>query len=268
MLDLVTWDEAAPGGDDPPPRDRLATGREQGADGPRRPRVAGLLGDLAVGDDLAGPEPAQHGPHVTLERRHGGRGYAPRFVGQLGMGDAGRTMSKAEYRARVDALLGVIVTAVRWAARAVGALAVAVVVAGLVDAALVAAFAPVAASLAVAGVAIVAAVLLVLYRRRLRSVVAEEEGLRVALTGEWLDGEVGRHLNEDLMPRLRRGSPVRRLRALWEVVSIVREHSAARRVREALDAVAGGAGLVPYAALLAVALVVAAPVLAVVAVVA
>lgn len=184
------------------------------------------------------------------------------------MGEPGRAMGKAEYRAKVDTVVTVIVTGLRWAARVVGALAVAIVVAGVVDAALVAAFAPVAASLAVAGVAVVAAVLLVLYRRRLRSVVAEEEGLRVALTGEWLDGEAGRRVNEDLMPRLRKGSPVRRLRALWEVVSIVREHSAVRRVREALDAVAGGAALVPYAGLLTVALVVAAPVLAVVAVVA
>lgn len=177
-------------------------------------------------------------------------------------------MDAATYRAGLDTVLGVAMTGLRWVGRVVGVVVVVVVVAGAVDAALLATFAPAGVALAVAGVALVAAALLALYRRRVREVVAREDDLRVALTGEWITGEPGRRVNEELIPRIRRGSPFGRLRALWQAVAIVREHSAARSVREAFEAVAGGAGLLPYAAVLAAALAAAAPVLAVVALVA
>ncbi|HEX9994817.1 MAG TPA: hypothetical protein VGB14_17960 [Acidimicrobiales bacterium] len=177
-------------------------------------------------------------------------------------------MGDTERRARLDVVLGVAMAGLRWAGRLVRLLAVVVAVAGLVDAALVAAVAPAGVAVGVAAVALLAAALLTLYRRRLREVADGEDDLRDALTGAWVTGEPGRRLNEDLLPRIRGGPRLGRLRALWQAVGIVRDHSPVRAVRDGLDAVAGGAALLPYAAVLAAVLVAAVPVLAVVALVA
>ena len=71
MLGLVPGDEPAGGGDDPPPRDPEVPAAEEVADAPPGARrVPGLDRHLAVGDDLAGLQPAQHVEHPSLELRH------------------------------------------------------------------------------------------------------------------------------------------------------------------------------------------------------
>jgi hypothetical protein len=89
VLDLVARHQPPGCGDHAPPRRTVgAAAAEEVAHRPRRPRVAGLLGDLAVGDDVARPEPIEHGSHAGLERtlpgRHRvmlphGRGRRPRM---------------------------------------------------------------------------------------------------------------------------------------------------------------------------------------------
>ena len=63
LLGLVSRDEAAVGGDDPPPRELTVAGPEHAADRSGVPGMAGLERDLAVGDDLALGHGADDGVH-------------------------------------------------------------------------------------------------------------------------------------------------------------------------------------------------------------
>ena len=70
VLPLVARHETARGGDHPPPRQPFPVPQDV-ADGPRRTGMAGLLGDLAVGDDVTGPQATQDVHHVGFERHKG-----------------------------------------------------------------------------------------------------------------------------------------------------------------------------------------------------
>ena len=70
MLALVAGHEPAGRGDDPPPGPLAAAGCQQPPDGPGGAGEPGLLGHLAVGHDLARPQPAEDAPHSTLEAGH------------------------------------------------------------------------------------------------------------------------------------------------------------------------------------------------------
>lgn len=71
MLRLVAGDEPSGGTHDTPPRHALrAAPPQEVAHGPGRAGKAGLLGHLAVGDDVARLQPVEHGEHAVLER-HG-----------------------------------------------------------------------------------------------------------------------------------------------------------------------------------------------------
>jgi hypothetical protein len=134
---------------------------------------------------------------------------------------------------------------------------------------MVATFAPVGVAVGVAVAGLLLAAAMVVYRRRLRWVAGQEDALRTALTGAWLDGEDGRRVNEELMPQLRRGSPWRRLRALREIVGVIREHSVVRMGKDVGAALAGGVATVALWGVPATGVaVLAVPVLAVVALVA
>ena len=70
MLTFMPGNEPAIRTDDSPPRQPVAVSQDV-AHGPRRARMAGFLGDLAVGDDVAGAQPAQDGQHIVFERHRG-----------------------------------------------------------------------------------------------------------------------------------------------------------------------------------------------------
>jgi hypothetical protein len=69
MLYLVAGDQAALGGDHPPPRQAVTTG-EQATDRSGRAGVAGLFGDLPVGGDVAWMKPSKGPSDPPLEVRH------------------------------------------------------------------------------------------------------------------------------------------------------------------------------------------------------
>ena len=64
-------DEMAVRAHDAPPRDVIATGREERAHGARPAGVSGLVGDPAVRERVAGWELGEHGAHRAFEVRHG-----------------------------------------------------------------------------------------------------------------------------------------------------------------------------------------------------
>jgi hypothetical protein len=69
VLALVAGNEAAGGGDHPPPRQSVSVPQDV-ADGPGRTRVPGLLGNLAVGHHVTRTQAAQNGENIRFER-HG-----------------------------------------------------------------------------------------------------------------------------------------------------------------------------------------------------
>ena len=66
LLRLVSTDEPAPGGDDPPPGQALAS-RKDIPHGSGCAGMARLLGDLSVSGDLTGHERRDHLAHAPLE---------------------------------------------------------------------------------------------------------------------------------------------------------------------------------------------------------
>ncbi len=81
MLSLVTGNESASSGDHTPPREWGGGPGEERADCPRRPREAGLAGDLAVGDHLTPAELPEDPGDLDLKRRH--RVRVPPFLHRL-----------------------------------------------------------------------------------------------------------------------------------------------------------------------------------------
>src|SRR4051812_13045032 len=67
MVALVPGDEPSTGADHAPPRKAVPVAQDV-ADGARRAGMPRLLGNLAIRDHVAGPQPAQHDEDVLLER--------------------------------------------------------------------------------------------------------------------------------------------------------------------------------------------------------
>jgi predicted signal transduction protein with EAL and GGDEF domain len=150
------------------------------------------------------------------------------------------------FAAQADSALRAVMVVLRWAGRLIGLLAVVLLLAGAVDAALVATFAPVWAPIAVGVVVLVLVLGMVRYRSRLKWVQSQEQDVRALFgRGEGSFVNQGQQIGEQVaavLPRLEAGSPISRLKALREMTSLAEAAQEGSPIGRAKDIAAALAG--------------------------